>query len=148
MRTLFLTSFVNIFIEIAQVYCICVCVNVWLCNSWPVTMVLSPMENSSVVTEARIFWERKDLPQECNPSNSTWLHPIRECRCVLITRNRTCVISGNNRKWRLLWAWWPFMPVIFTSFHSMKQLGVCTFWEREMSSYVEVLYDWSVMHEQ
>lgn len=55
-----------------------------LCNSWSVTMVLCWMENTSDVTEARLFCERKDPPQECNPTNCTWLLLTLECRCVQI----------------------------------------------------------------
>ena len=81
--------------------CISVCVNVWMCNSWPVTTVLLMMENLSAVTEARIFWDRKDLPQECNPTNYTWLRPIRECRCVQIIHLITCVACANFTKCKL-----------------------------------------------
>ena len=55
-----------------------------LCNSWSVTMVLCWMENASDVTEACLFCERKDPPQECNPTNCTWLLLTLECRCVQI----------------------------------------------------------------
>ena len=98
--------------------CISICVNVWMCNSWPVTMVLLMMENSSAVTEARIFWDRKDLPQECNPTNYTWLHPIRECRCVQILDNRMCGMWKFHKikimTEGFLWAEWLFLQVIFS----------------------------------
>ena len=81
-----------------------ICGNVWLCNSWSVTMVFCRMENTSGVTEA-CSWERKDPPQECNPTNCTWLLLTLECRCVQIMLNRTCAIPENIHTipWRLFY---------------------------------------------
>ena len=76
------------------------------------------MENSSAVTEARIFWDRKDLPQECNPTNYTWLRPIRECRCVQIIHNHMCGMCKFHKIQILsegfLWAEWLFLQVTFS----------------------------------
>lgn len=76
------------------------------------------MENSSAVTEACIFWVRKDLPQECNPTNYTWLRPIRECRCVQIIDNHMCGMCKFHKiqimSEGFLWAEWLFLQVTFS----------------------------------